>query len=281
MCLALPLAAQPNTDKVGKLVAAENYFAALVKEKGIKKAFLSVADAQALIFRPGPQSVARYYENAPESTDQLSWEPVFARVSKSDDWGFTTGPYTFKASDTSTTTSYGEYVSVWKKNKRGVWKLALDAGVSHPRPTRAPELEFLNPAGDRFIRQFGSARLQQREDIVLSSDQLFATILKADNKIAHKEFLTDETRLLFPGFPPMKGKAAVSAFWEKQGMQLSSQPVAADRSLSGELAFTYGDATISSNGKTKTYHYVRIWEIQPEFKWGVILEIYVPIGAKS
>jgi hypothetical protein len=101
------------------------------------------------------------------------------------------------------------------------------------------------------------------------------TVLKADSKVALKEFIADDARLLFPGFEPIIGKKAIISFWEKQGGRLSSEPIKADRSYSGELAFTYGDASIFQKGLNKKYHYVRIWEVQTGYVWKVIFEVYV------
>jgi ketosteroid isomerase-like protein len=268
-----------TTDKVGQLVSSENYFAALAKEKGIKAAFLKVSDETTLLFRPKPVKALEYFKNQDkDDSGVLSWEPAFARISKSNDWGFTTGPYTYKESDTSTTLYYGQYLSVWKKNKKGVWKLALDLGISHPKPKKPSKLLFNNPASEKFLRQHSENRLEQRKDIVLSSDQLLATILKADNRIARNEFLSDDTRLLFPGHEPIIGKDSVMEFWNKQNALVSSKPIEADRAYSGELAFTYGTATIKKIGESKDYNYVRVWEVQPGFTWNVIIEIFTPAG---
>ena len=87
--------------------------------------------------------------------------------------------------------------------------------------------------------------------------------------------MAEECRLLFAGYEPVTGKKAVIDFWQKQNVKLTSQPVKADRSYSGELAFTYGNASVEKNGQNKLYHYVRIWEMQPGFEWNIILEIYI------
>ena len=266
-----------TTDKVAQLVSAENYFSALVKEKGLKKAFLKVSDENTIVFRPGPVSAVKFYKSQPDTvTATLQWEPVFAKISKSGDWGFTTGPYIYKESDSSLTSHYGSYVSVWKKNHKGIWRLATDLGIPHKKPSKKPELLFVNPSNEIFLRQRSQTRLQQREDVVFSTDKLLSTIQKADNAIAHKEFLSDDCQLLFPGFEPIRGKKAITDFWKKQGFRANSQVAAADRSYSGELAFTRGDASIVQKNKIKKYHYVRIWEVQPGFKWNVILEVYTP-----
>lgn len=264
-----------QTDKVSQLISSENFFAALAKEKGIKKAFLKVSDDYTLIFRPDPIEPEKFFKDKQDDSGVLSWEPSYARISKSGDWGFTTGPYTFKESEESTTTYYGQYLSVWKKNHKDIWKLALDLGIPHPKPTKSPKLMFVNPSNERFMHQYSSVRQKQREDLVFSSDELFATTLTADNNVARQTFLASDSRLLFPGYEPIIGKDAVIAFWQNQNVKLSSKPVKADRAYSGELAFTYGNATISKAGDDKLYHYVRIWEMQSDFQWNVLLEIYV------
>lgn len=272
--LTINIGLSQPTDKVSQLISAENYFATLAQEKGIKKAFMAVSDENTIIFKPGPVKSVKYFKGKPDSSGFLSWEPAFARISKSGDWGFTSGPYRYKASKSSTETLYGDYLSIWKKNSKGVWKLALDLGVPHAKPKTSPPLVFQNPKNEIYLKQRSGNRLQQREDVVFSSDKLMGTILKADDQIALKEFIAEESRLLFPGHEPIKGKKAIMKFWEQQGFNLSSEPLQADRSYSGELAFTYGDASIVHKGKTKKYHYVRIWEVQPGFVWNVILDIY-------
>src|SRR5690606_25164343 len=105
----------------------------------------------------------------------FSWEPVYARIAKSGDWGFTSGPFTFQE-DENTSMKYGSYLSLWKKDKK-TWKLAYTAAVFHEKPKNTePRLVFLNPKNNKFLHQKSQSRLQQRKDIILSSDQLYSTI---------------------------------------------------------------------------------------------------------
>lgn len=267
--------AQPR-DKVSDLVSAENYFAATAQKKGIKKAFLSVSDENTVLFRSGPVSAKEYFKDESDS-GLLNWQPVFARIAKSGDWGFTTGPYTYTETDSSKVIEYGEYLSVWKKNSKGVWKLALDMGISHGKPSRDASFVYQNASNEIYLRQRSETRLKQREDLIFSSDKLMATILKADNAIGFKEFIAEGSRLLFPGFEPVIGKKAILDFWQKQKLKVTSEPIRADRSYSGELAFTYGDAIIENKNTRKKYNYVRIWEVQPGYVWNVIMAIYTEV----
>lgn len=255
---------------VDQLIAAENYFNLKVQEKGLKKAFISVSDNNTIAFRPGPVPALKYYKEQPDSIGYLKLSPVLAKISKSNDWGFTAGPYIYKQSESDTRSFYGTYISVWKKNNKGVWRLAMDAGVAHKKPLKTIPNKFFTPTDTKYIHQKSDKRLQQREDIVFSSDKLMSTIMKADNKIAQTEFLTEDSWLLFPGFEPMTNKKSIMEFWKKQGYKALTYPIMADRSVSGEIAYTYGTSTILA----KKYNYIRVWEVQPNFKWNVIVEVF-------
>ena len=268
--------AQISSGKVSSLVAAEDYFASLAKEKGVKKAFLAVSDEQTLLFKPDPINALTYFDKKAESTELLSWKPSFAKISKSGDWGFTTGPYTYKPAVDEEKASYGQYVSVWKMNKKGVWKLAIDLGISHPKSNIEPQLNFIDPKSTKFFNQYSESRLQQREDMILTSDKLFSKTLEGYKNLAYNVFLGDDARLLFPGFEPIIGKRNITDFLRYQELTIATEPLQADRALSSDFAYTYGKANITKNNKTSSYNYLRIWEAQDGHKWNVILEIFSP-----
>jgi ketosteroid isomerase-like protein len=71
----------------------------------------------------------------PEGTS-LAWTPVSGDMAASGDLGYTYGNYIFKSKnkDGKIVSSYGKYMSVWKKQKDGSWKVAVDMGNSSPEP---------------------------------------------------------------------------------------------------------------------------------------------------
>jgi ketosteroid isomerase-like protein len=72
----------------------------------------------------------------PEGTS-LTWKPVKADMAASGDLGYTYGNYVFtsKNKDGKLVTNYGKYTSIWKKQRDGQWKVAVDVGNSSPDPT--------------------------------------------------------------------------------------------------------------------------------------------------
>ncbi len=270
MCMWMPAFAQTATEQVSKLIAVQRGFNKLIQEKGIKNAYLYVTDESSIVFRPGPVSSKAYYKQQPDSEGTLELSPKYARIAKSNDWGFTSGPYVFKPSADSEAEFYGTYVTIWKKNRRNAWRMAMDAGIPHKKPIRQLKESFISPVSTKYLHQRSESRLKQREDIVMSSDILMSTIMKADNRVAQNEFLTDDSWLIFPDNEPIVGKKEIMAFWKNNSLKAITKPEKVDRSLSGEIAYTYGTASILA----KQYNYVRIWEVQPGYKWSVILELF-------
>lgn len=266
---------QVSTGKVSSLVAAENYFAAKAKENGLREAFLRVSDDETLVFRPQPVSAEEFYDKKQADPGELIWEPSYARISKSGDWGFTTGPYIYTDfSDSSK--SFGQYLSIWRATNRGIWKLALDIGTPHPKPKIEPQLNFTDPKDFRFFRQLSPVRLKQREEMIMATDRLFASALKKSSALGYQSFMGENARLLFPGSEPIIGKENIKKFIYDQGINIFSEPFDADRSIGSDLAYSYGTAQITRNNKTAKYNYVRIWESQEGFKWNVIVELFSP-----
>jgi len=66
----------------------------------------------------------------------LTWTPVRADMAASGDLGFTYGNYVFKSKNKEgqIVITYGKYVSVWKKQSDGSWKVVVDMGNSSPEP---------------------------------------------------------------------------------------------------------------------------------------------------
>lgn len=264
--------AQAPAPDVQSVVAAENYFASKTVESGIKKGFLEVSDKNTIVFRPGPVSARDFYTKAKEDSTYLNWHPTFARIAKGGDWGFTSGPYVIK-SPTSDKEGHGQYCSVWKKNHKGVWKLAMDIGVSHPKPATEPKLDFASPESGQFFKQKSDNRLQQRSDIVSTTDDLMGTAQRVSGSKAYQEFASKDFHFLFPGTQPLIGHKEVQAFLDKQKIKINTTHTAVDRAISGDMAYTYGTAHVTQKGKTEVYNYVRIWQME-EGKWYVLFEVY-------
>jgi ketosteroid isomerase-like protein len=59
---------------------------------------------------------------------KISWHPVRVQVAKSGELGYTSGTYQMAFNDPSgkAISDTGKYVTVWKKQSDGSWKVLLD-----------------------------------------------------------------------------------------------------------------------------------------------------------
>ncbi len=84
----------------------------------------------------GKAEIAKGMGFLDDKNNQLIWAPVGADISASGDLGYTYGNYEFhsKDKDGKPTVEYGKYTSIWKLQKDGSWKVALDMGNASPAP---------------------------------------------------------------------------------------------------------------------------------------------------
>ena len=63
-------------------------------------------------------------------------------------------------------------------------------------------------------------------------------------------------------------------FINNEAISITAQTTNAGRSTSNDLAYTYGKARIKKGEIVSDYNYVRIWEIDANHKWDILLEIF-------
>lgn len=66
---------------------------------------------------------------------QLSWTPTDAKMGPSGDMGFTWGHFEGHSRDANgnPVTVTGRYMTIWRKQTDGSWKVMLDAGANEPK----------------------------------------------------------------------------------------------------------------------------------------------------
>ena len=128
---------QPTpTDKsvwIEEIHQAERAFNKMAAEQGVQAAFLAFAADSAALNRNnriirGKAAIREYFEQQTLRKVRLSWEPQHIDVSDDGSMGYTYGPYTFSARDTSgrTLESTGIFHTVWKRQDNGTWKYVYD-----------------------------------------------------------------------------------------------------------------------------------------------------------
>jgi hypothetical protein len=115
-----------------ELMEADLAFSDMSKAEGMNKAFKTFSSDEAVLLREGSMPVVGRTEidglldKTDDSPFVLTWEPLYARASRSGDLGYTYGLFAM-AVESMDTTLRGTYVSIWAK-ENGEWKWVLDTG---------------------------------------------------------------------------------------------------------------------------------------------------------
>jgi hypothetical protein len=245
------------------LIDAEKAFASFTAAHSIKEGFLQYMDSGGIIFRQGkPVSALEFYQQQKSGPVVLSWEPAFAVISASGDFGITTGSYEIRATSLQDTViGRGSFSSVWQINKQGAWKNLADLGVSYKTglPAVKQVQEIVLPAG---ISTGGIAFEE-----VFALDKKFNVALKEKNSGALLSYLPADSWLNMEGEKPINGDKMIANILLHIPETVSLNSEAGNISVADDMAYVYGSVV---NG-TKKENYLRVW-INRNKKWQVILQ---------
>ncbi len=245
------------------LIDAEKAFAAFTSTHTIKEGFLQYMDSAGIIFRQGkPTPALDFYQQQKAGTAILTWEPAFAVVSASGDFGITTGPYEVRATSLQDTViARGSFSSVWQINKQGAWKNLADLGVSYktilPAVKQVQEI-VLPPAAST-----GGVAFEE----VLALDKKFNAALKEKNSGALLMYTPLDSWLNMEGEKPINGDKMIGNVLMHIPETVSLESIGGNISVTDDMAYVYGSVI---NG-TKKENYLRVW-INRNKKWHVIMQ---------
>ena len=267
---AVQLFAQSSIDS--PMIQAENGFIAMAREKNTVEAFMRFLSDSAVTFnQKGPRKGKDHLKQQTPDQSLLSWAPGYTDMSHSGTWGFNIGPWNYRPQRTSdTAVAFGHFITVWRKERDGMWRAAIDIGVSHPKPT-APE-----PLLSSNILSAVLKSLTTRDE-ALQIEKAFAAQLGGNQREAYAKNLSSEGKLFRNGEFPMQKSDAILQFIDKQKSTPVYSPVDGDVSPNGDMLFVYGTATIEEvkDGKpvTRQANYMRIWKNEKGQGWKIVVDI--------
>ena len=286
VCAVLGAAAQGRNQRkeLTALVENERAFARMSEEKGIRESFTEFIADDGILFRPGPVTGKKWMQEHPLPASNrhpvLTWQPIFAGISRAGDLGYTTGPWQYKSdSKEAKPAAFGDFMTVWKKQADGRWKFAIDLGVSHPEPKtamavwRAPSM----PKSARYRR----VDLAAARESLLRTEREFSKISSEQGAVgAFLLYAASDVRVFRNEKMPFIGrKAAVSAM-APLSKEWTWTPTFADVSISGDLGYSYG--TYEVHKKTgsglllENGNYLRVWK-KINGTWALVIDVADPL----
>jgi ketosteroid isomerase-like protein len=257
-----------------EIVGAEKNFAQLSVDKSIRTAFLEYFDENSIAFVKGePVPGRKGWEDREENNAYLFWWPVWADVSSSGDFGFTTGPAVFGGERQDAKPTGGTYYSsVWKKNAKGQWKVVADLGTGLYDPAENKK-DFGSP---RFVGTKKNKAIDVAADraTMFRLDQDYIAELNKTQISFDRKFLSPDARVHRPGRRPSTNAQEIKALEEK--VKFAFEQAGGDIGASGDMGVIWGrvKAQVIREGKESTIplSYMRVWK-KEKGRWKILLDV--------
>jgi len=257
LLLVFQLKAQKN---INGLVSAEKSFAAYSVTHGTKNAFLKFIDSNGIVFDQGKAANGiEVWNKRQDGPFVLNWAPNYVEIANSNDFGYTTGPWTLHPKDSDSITARGQFTTVWHIDGNGEWKFLVDLGVGN-----APQLTQSGLNEIKIKKISGTASTEE----LLKAEQNFIVSYKADKENAYKLYLSKQSILNRHGLQQATEKKSQTEMIKATPQDIEYTVAGSAIAPSGDLAYVYGN---SFNNK-KSENYLRIWRKEKE-GWKIAVEV--------
>ena len=182
--------------------------------KGWRDAFLEFFSDDAVSV--GPKATLakdglRKQPSTPFSELELVWEPRLGDVAASGDLGWLTGPSTSTNHTAKPATPrHGCYLSIWRKQPDGTWRVFIDVGTGAPEPVPfAPGMTRMAFA-NRYVGKDDKA--SAGKSLATADRELNTQMASQGPAKAFAARVAPASRLHRPGFVPVVGSDAIAAW---------------------------------------------------------------------
>ncbi|MEP7272706.1 MAG: nuclear transport factor 2 family protein [Acidobacteriota bacterium] len=266
------------------MVATERAFARFAVERGFRDSFITFFADDGIGFTPKPVKTRQDLMSQPPpdspSPVTFNWTPVYGDISAAGDLGYNTGPVVYEdRGPNKRPNRHGLFFSVWRKQKDGSWKVALDIGVGVPQAVAPLDAPFV-PAPSERIKASEVQPAEGRSRILKTDREFLAAAASRPIEAAYRDWLHDAARMHQPRKMPLIGRKAVLESLAAEKVTLSGEPIDGGMSQSGDLAFVYGSYDLKnaeSGASSETGYYARVWKLSKSGKWQIVANITNPL----
>lgn len=257
---------------------AEREFAKTATVKGWRDAFLDFFADDAVAFAPEvilAKDRLKKQPSVPFSEAELLWEPRTGDVAASGELGWLTGPSTsIDHTKPEAKPRYGCYLSVWRKQPDGRWRVFIDVGVGGPEAVPfAPG--FNRVAFDRRYVGTGDEKEAAGKTLADADRDLNDQIASKGIPLALGARMTPASRLHRPGTTPRVGREESVKWLEANATTGSATNTAFEAAKSGDVGYSYGRFEVTGEKPAKGV-YVRLWSRDVDGKWWLIADVAQP-----
>lgn len=261
------MAQEPDTTSaIFKMRETERNFAKASLMKGRNAAFAEYFAQESVIFTDKWITNGKEFsKNSKSAPIVLKWEPEYMDIAESRDFGISTGPWEVQEYRPNTLPlATGYFLTVWKKQTDGEWKVILDGGSETP-VADGPKHTFAFPAG---------ADKPVIDPPVINTGQAVHELLEREKslKTEWRKNLAPGMRMQLNGHLPSTNPDTINAWINKIDKSTRSKASGGGAASSGDMGFTYGVLNAEGTDAVKG-HFVRIWKKKPGDDWKIALEM--------
>lgn len=272
-----PVSERALSPELRAMIETEREFARTASVKGIRDAFLDFFAEDSIVVGAEPRSAKdgiRKRSPQPFSVQELTWEPRVGDVAASGELGWLSGPSTFvNRADAHPMPRFGNYLSIWRRQPNGTWRVYIDMGTSAPEPVVFAPGFVRVASASRFVASGGARNAELAladADKSLNSDASSQGLAAA--YLAH---LLAEARLQREGTPPIVGREAIALWFKSHAAAISARTVRGESSRSGDLGYTYGSYRIEGD-TVQNGSYLRVWSRDADGRWWLVVDVAQP-----
>ena len=233
------------------IVDAERAFSAHSVREGWLPAFRAYAAPDAVVFAPALVNAQASLAALEDDGDRsLRWWPTFAGISRSGDFGFTTGPAV-----SGDQPSRLQYFTVWRRQPDGSWKWIYDGGTGAVDP--APPAEGSSP----LVMAASAGQLASAEQAIAEVRAIEAGLSPHDTL---ERWLAEDAHVNRPGLSPAIGRPAWNDVLNRPALPVVYATLRLEASSAGDMVFSLGDAQWVRDGVEIRARYARIWHLREE-----------------
>jgi len=270
MLTALLLAA--TLSPFDQVVAAERAFAASSLQIGRDEAFLQNLADDAITFLPLPAPARPTHTGQKRDSGELSWGPAWVAVSAGGDLAVSTGPWQLVPPENPVLKQVvtGWFVSIWRRQPGGAWKVAVDAGVSASIPFAIPKTAVNGFASVKAPKEGDAA---QADAGIKEVERAYDAAAQSRIGEAVLRFADPLVRVYRENAGSAVGPAEARTFLASDKRKASCATDKIVVSASGDLGYSYGICTeLLSEAPTK-HGFLHVWRLQADGSWKLLIDV--------
>jgi ketosteroid isomerase-like protein len=271
------MAQEPDSSSaIFNMREAERHFAQASVIIGRNAAFVEYfADSSAIFTDKWLTNGKQFFKDLKASPVVLKWEPELMDISASCDFGISTGPWEAQEYRPNTAPiATGYFLTVWKKQKDGEWKVILDGGSTTPAISGSKRNFSFPPGADKPVSNPPEINVELScKELLDREKQILEGWERSPLPSTYTEFLSPNVRIQFSGHLPTINVDTINSLIAHFDKNLTWKSSGSGAATSGDMGFTYGLLEIPGKPEVIKGHYVRIWKRQPGADWKIVLEM--------